>query len=310
MVSDQPALPGKPSFVVDRSRLQLMLGAPFALLLAASLVSWPWRSLGLPGIVGTLTPPAVVLLVVVALGGAYAVRRGLPVGLMTWLPAGQGAIFLLTTGFLGESEGNLTRAIVVVGAYILMFIMALVVSVMVSSAGFGWGVAFMSFFVLTQVTRFPVFGAVDGTGIDNPELLTFAAFVIAAVEVVVIAWLARRLVEAADDQTTGVVFSLLLVTFAHGILTGWEEPIVSGTLTFVNYASLAGVWLAATGLQLAVAFVFIRIRHSWFQEPAWAEPQPEADVNAFETKGVEATIMDFPAEATPRRQRPRRPRRN
>jgi hypothetical protein len=116
-------------------------------------------------------------------------------------------------------------------------------------------------------------------------------------------------VEAADDQTTGVVFSLVAVTFAHGILTGWEEPIVSGTLTLVNYASLAGVWLAATSLQLAVAFVFIRIRRSWFQEPAWAEPQPDADVNAFETKGVEATIMDLPAKPMPRRQRPRRPRR-
>jgi hypothetical protein len=286
-----------------------MLGAPFALLLGASLVSWPWRSLGLPGIVGTLTPPAVVLLAVVALGGVYAVRRGLPVGLMTWLPAGQGAIFLLTTGFLGESAGNLTSAIVVVSAYILLFIMALVVSVMVSSAGFGWGIAFMSFFVLTQVTRFPVFGAVEGRTIENAELLTLAAASVAVVEVLVIAWLARRLVEAADDQTTGVVFSLVAVTFAHGILTGWEEPIVSGTLTLVNYASLAGVWLAATSLQLAVAFVFIRIRRSWFQEPAWAEPQPDADVNAFETKGVEATIMDLPAKPMPRRQRPRRPRR-
>jgi hypothetical protein len=228
---------------------------------------------------------------------------------MTWLPAGQGAIFLLTTGFLGESEGNLTRAIVVVGAYILMFIMALVVSVMVSSAGFGWGVAFMSFFVLTQVTRFPVFGAVDGTNIDNPELLTFAGFVIAAVEVLVIAWLARRLVEAADDQTTGVVFSLLLVTFAHGILTGWEEPIVSGTLTLVNYASLAGVWLAWTGLQLAVAFVFIRIRRSWFQQPNWAAPAPESDAEPGNPKGFEATIIDMPSESPPRRSRPRRPRR-
>ena len=309
MVSDQSGLPGKPAFVADRSRLQFMLGAPFALLLGASLVSWPWRSLGLPGTVGTLTPPAVVLLIAVVLGGVYAVRRGLPVGLMTWLPAGQGAVFLLTTGFLGESEGSLTRAIVVVSAYILMFIMALIVSVMVSGAGFGWGIAFMSFFVLTQVTRFPVFGAVDGTSIDNPELLTLAAFAIAAVEVGIIAWLARRLVEAADDQTTGVVFMLLVVTLSHGIATGWEEPIVSGTLTLVNYASLAGVWLAATGLQLAAAFVFIRIRRSWFQEPAWAEPEPEAEARGVETKGVEATIIDHPPEPAPRRQRPRRPRR-
>jgi hypothetical protein len=309
MVSDQPEPPVKPSFVVDRSRLQLMLGAPFALLLGASIVSWPWRSLGLPGTVGTLTPPAVVLLIIVAIGGVYSVRRGLPVGLMTWLPAGQGAIFLLTTGFLGESEGNFTSAILVVGAYILMFIMALVVSVMVSGAGFGWGVAFMSFFVLTQVTRFPVYGVIDGTTIQNAELLTLAAAALAAAEIAVIAWLARRLVEAADDQTTGVVFSLLGVTFAHGLLTGWEEPLVSGTLSFVNYASLAGVWLAATGLQLAATFVFIRIRRSWFMEPVWAEEQPEADSKPVNPNSVEATILDLPAEPAPSRPRTRRPRR-
>ena len=306
MVSDQP---GKPSFVVDRSRLQLMLGAPFALLLAASLVSWPWRPLGLPGSVGTLTPPSIVLLIAVALGGVYAVRRGLPVGLMTWLPAGQGAVFLLTTGFLGGSEGSVTRAIVVVGVYVLVFIMALVVSVMVSSAGFAWGIAFMSFFVLTQVTRFPVFGEEASTPVDNGQLLTLAAFTIAVVEIGVITWLARRLVEAEDQNTTGVVFTLVAFTFAHGIATGWEEPIIRGVLDLPSYASLAGVWFAATGLQLAAAFIFIRIRRSWFQEPAWAEPEPESKATGTATKGVEATIIDVPGEPRPRRQRPRRPRR-
>ena len=308
MGSDQSV---KPSFVVDRGRLQLLLGGPFALLLGASFVSWPWRSLGLPGTVGTLTPPAIALLIIVALGGVYAVRQGLPVRFMTWLPAGQGAVFLLITGFLGESEGSVTRAILVVGAYMVMFIMALVVSVMVSGAGFAWGIAFMSFFVLTQVTRFPVFGAEAEATIENTELMTLAAFAVAVVEVGVISWLARRLIEAADDQASGVVFTLVAFAFAHGVLTAWEEPMIRGGLTVTSYASLAGVWFAATGLQLAVTFVFIRIRRSWFQEPVWAQPVLEAEAKAktANSKEAQATIMDIPAEPIPRRAHNRRSRR-
>lgn len=287
-----------------------MLGAPYAVLLAASLVSWPWRVLNFPGTVGSLTPPAIVLLIIVAIGGVFAVRRGLPVGLMTWLPAGQGAVFLLTTGFLGGTEGSATRAIVVVGVYVLVFIMALVVSVMVSGAGFSWGIAFMSFFVLTQVTRFPVFSVDVDTPVDDAQLLTLVAFVVAVVEVAVIAWLARRMVEAADDQTTGVVYVMVAFTFAHGLITGWEEPLVRGVLDLASYGSLAGVWFAATGLQLAAAFIFIRIRRSWFQEPVWAEPKPEDDIAAAAAKGFQATIIDLPEpEPQPRPRRPRRPRR-
>ena len=306
MVSD---LSGKPSFVADRSRLQLTLGAPFALLLAASFASWPWRSLGLPGVVGSLTPPGILLLMAVALGGVYAVRRGLPAGLVTWLPAGQGAVFLLTTGFLGESEGNLTKVVIVVGAYAVSFIMALMVSVMVSGTGFSWGIAFMSFFVLTQVTRFPIFGIGNSDPVDNAGLLTFAAFVVAAVEVGIIAWLARRLLEAAEEETAGVVILLLMLTFAHGLLTAWEEPMVRGALDLTSYASLAGIWAGATGLQLAVAFVFIRIRRSWFQEPAWADPAFGEGAKSDHPKDFLATIIDTPAKTPVGRDLPRRPRR-
>jgi hypothetical protein len=309
MVADHFEPPEKPSFVVDRSRLQLTLGLPFVLLLCASLVSWPWRSLGLPGSIGSLTPPAIVLIIIVAIGGVYSVRRGLPVGLVTWLPAGQGAIFLLTTGFLSESEGSFTRALLVVAVYLLVFAMAVTVSVMVSGAGIGWGIAFMTLFVLTQVTRFPVFGAIEGSTVAHPELLTLAAAAIALLEVGVITWLARRLVEAAEGETTGVVYTMVAFTFAHGLLTAWEEPIVSGDLTLANYSSLAGVWMAASALQLALAFVFIRIRRSWFQEPNWAAPAPESDAEPGNPKGFEATIIDMPSESPPRRSRPRRPRR-
>jgi len=309
MVSDRFDQPQKPPYIVDRSRLQLTLGLPFALLFCASLVSWPWRSLGLPGSIGSLTPPAIGLIMIAAIGGIYSVRRGLPVGLVTWLPAGQGAIFLLTTGFLRESEGSFTRALLVVAAYLLMFAMAVIVSVMISGAGLGWGMAFMSFFVLTQVTRFPVFGAIEGSTVPFPEVLTLLAAGIALVEVGVITWLARRLVEAAEGETTGVVYTMVAFTFAHGIFTAWEEPLISGDLNFANYASLAGVWMAASALQLAVAFVFIRIRKSWFQEPNWGTVVPQLGVETGNDKGFEATIIDLPPEPSPGRSQPRRSRR-
>jgi hypothetical protein len=309
MASDCFDLPPKPPYIVDRSRLQLTLGLPFAFLLCASLASWPWRSLGLPGSIGTLTPPAIGLLMFVAIGGIYSVRRGLPVGLVTWLPAGQGAIFLLTTGFLRESEGSFTSALLVVAVYLLMFAMAVIVSVMVSGAGLGWGMAFMSFFILTQVTRFPVFGAIEESTLPFPEVLTLLAAGIALIEVGLITWLARRLVEAAESETTGVVYTMVAFTFGHGIFTAWEEPLFRGNLNLATYASLAGVWMAASALQLAVAFVFIRIRKSWFQEPNWGALPPEPDANLSNNNGFEATIIDLPSAPSSRRSRPRRTRR-
>ena len=47
-----------PGYVVSRERLFVTLGAPFALLVAASVVAWPWQLLDLPAAVGTLTPPS------------------------------------------------------------------------------------------------------------------------------------------------------------------------------------------------------------------------------------------------------------
>ena len=120
--------------VVTRERLAVTLAAPFLLLLASSLASWPWRSLGLPGAVGTMTPPGILLLALAVAAAMLALRRGLPLGMITWLPAGQGAIVLLTTGFVAETPTAAAGAAVIVG-YVLIYLIALGVALAVAGHG-------------------------------------------------------------------------------------------------------------------------------------------------------------------------------
>lgn len=306
MTSERPV---RPPNVVDRRRLLLTLAMPFVLLVGASLVSWPWRSLDLPA-VGTLTPLGGLLLAGVVAMGVYSVRKGLPIGLITWLPAAQGAIVLLTTGFLAQSEGGTEVAIAASAAYIVLYIMALIVSVLISTAGISWGMAFMSFFLLTQATRFPVFAAETERVIAGAELLTLAAAARAVIEVAILAWLVRRLVEAPEDGRRSTILAIVGLVFAHGVLAGWEDPVLRGTLDAVQYAAGAGWWLALSAGQLAIAYVLIRIRRSWFEEPAWAEPEPEPTPSPKPAKSAkpstEAVIVDDSRPAAPRPRRRRR----
>ena len=294
MASERPT---RPPNVVDRRRLLLTLAMPFALLVGASLVSWPWRSLDLPAI-GTLTPIGVLLLAGAVVAGVYSVRKGLPLGLITWLPAGQGAIILLTNGFLAQSEGGPEVAIALVGAYVVLYVMALIVSVMVSAVGVAWGIAFMAFFLLSQAARFPVFSADPAHTIAGAELLTLASASRAVIELGLLAWLTRRLIEAPEDGRSGSILAIVGLVFAHGLLAGWEEPMVRGALSLSEYGAQVGWWLAPAAGQLAIAYVLIRIRRSWFEEPKWADPesQPVPSAPRADKVPTEAVIIDHPRQ--------------
>ena len=95
----------------DRISPGLVMALPYLLLVAAFLISWPWRALELPGLIGNLAPLAVVLLVLVVLGGIYATWRRLPQGLFTWLPVGLGAISWLATGVVARNADPGTQGI-------------------------------------------------------------------------------------------------------------------------------------------------------------------------------------------------------
>ena len=141
--------------LADRRRLLLTLGAPYALLLLASLVEWPWRALGAPGVVGALTPPSFILLAFSVGASTYALRRKLPLSMITWLPAGQGAIVLLATGFFaGGAQDQLTGLAFII-AYGFIFLIVLAVATAIASNGAPVAVAFVAFFALDAGRALP-----------------------------------------------------------------------------------------------------------------------------------------------------------
>ncbi len=261
--------------VVTRERLAITLAAPFLLLLASSLASWPWRSLGLPGAVGTMTPPGILLLALAVAAAMLALRRGLPLGMITWLPAGQGAIVLLTTGFVAETPTALAGAAVIV-AYVLIYLIALGVALAVAGHGAALGAAYISLFLLTQTVRFPVFGVDSSVDVTAAGLLTFTAAVRATVETGLVITLTRRLVEAPEGQAGGSAALLVALAVLHGVFASWEDPVLRGEFSLLEVTEQAARWFVFVGIQLGMALALIRLRCSWGREPRWAEPLAEA----------------------------------
>ena len=163
--------------LADRRKLLLTLGFPFALLLLSSLVAWPWRAFDLPGVLGALTPLSFVLLAVTVGTSTYALRRQLPLSMITWLPAGQGAIVLLATGLLAGGAQEQLTALAFIVAYGLIFLIVLGITTAIAAHGGSVAIAFISFFVFTQAARFPVF-EVEGAVATNASLLTLGAAVL------------------------------------------------------------------------------------------------------------------------------------
>ena len=174
-----------------------MLGAPFAVLVLATLSAWPWRALQLPGMIGTLTPPSIFFMAIVVAGAMYALQRRLPLGMVTWVPAGQGAIVLLTTSFVADTTEPFVGIAIII-AYVLIYLIVLGIAMVVAGTSTPLAIAFVAFFVLTQATRFPLYGVDAPSPISASMLLTIVVSFVSFSEVVLLAWLARRLIEAPD----------------------------------------------------------------------------------------------------------------
>lgn len=251
---------------VDRRRLLLMLGAPYALLLLASLAAWPWRALEVPGVVGTLPAPSFLLLAAAVGGSTLALRRRLPLTMLTWLPAGQGAIVLLATGLLTIGPQDELTGLAFLLAYGVVFLIVLAVTMAVASHSGALAIGFMCFFIFTQAARFPVFEADAPSPVDGAAALTAAAALLAAAELALMAWLARRLVEAADSSATPTALWIVALVVAHGFLASWEDPVLNGVLSFETAAEQAFRWLLLVGIQLGMAAVLIRFRRAQARE--------------------------------------------
>jgi hypothetical protein len=302
-MASEPA--NRPPAIADRSRLLLVLVTPFALLLAATALSWPWRALDLPGTVGSLTPPAILALALAVLGAGWALQRNLPIGMLTWVPAGQGAIVLLTTGFIAETSSSVI-GVAVIFAYVIIYFIVLAIAIAISGTSTSLGLSFVAFFVLTQAARFPLFGDAAETTVANAGLLTFVAFLIAAVELGLLAWLARRLIEAPESETGGVAVLIIGLTVLHGLFASWEDPTLRGEFGGVQVIEQFVRWIFLVSLQMALAFGLIRMRRMGSSEPRWAEPEPDPPANETATGTQVAFVDGEPDDAAPLH-RPGRP---
>ena len=247
--------------VIRRERLGFTLGLPFTILLAASFVSWPWRALDVPGVVGTLAPPGIVLLALAIAASMYALRQNLPVAMITWLPAGQGAIVVLTTGFLGGAA-DAGLGIAIIAAYAFVFLLVLGVAVAVARDSAKLAIAFVAFFILTQATRFPVFETDAAVPIAAASLFTLLAGAVAVAEIAALVWLARRLVEVPDEEAGRPALAIVALAFAHGLIASWEDPLLHGELSAAAAAEQTFRWLMFVTIQLGPALVLIRYRRA------------------------------------------------
>ncbi|MEK9659728.1 MAG: hypothetical protein VW450_07280 [Chloroflexota bacterium] len=292
-----PMSTGAPVRVISRQRLTLVLAFPFAVLLAASILSWPWAGLGLPGVVGALTPPGAVLLVGAVALSMQALRRGLPLGMLTWLPVGQGALVLLTTGF-AAGVADASASIAVIGAYIVIYLICLGVAFVIAREGQALGYAYVALFILTQAARFPVFGE----GAPVPVLLTLFALLRAAGELAVLVWLVRGIIEAPEGGMKPFAWGLVALALGHGVLAGWEDPLLGGMLTPAAYAEQVLRWLMLTSIQLGMITVLMRFRIT----SAMLEETDRERAAAEAARAAVAAREDAGDPAPPRRRRRRR----
>jgi hypothetical protein len=299
---------------VTRERLSITLAAPFVLLLGASVVAWPWRSLDLPGSVGALTPPSIVLLAAAVAAAMYALKHGLPLGMITWLPAGQGAVVLLTTGIVTRANDPFA-GIAVILAYTFIFLIVLGISLVVAGQSASLAVAFVSFFVMTQATRFPVFDADASIEISGASLLTLLALLRATAELVLLIWLARRLIEVPEGGGWRVAAAIVGLVAAHGLFASWEDPVLRGEFSLLEVAEQWFRWMILAGIQMGMAIALIRLRVSWAYDPRLLdplpepEPEPEPELDAVEPAHEPEPSVERPVRRvgrpTPRRHRRR-----
>ena len=256
-----------------------MLALPYLLLLAGSLVSWPWRALDGPGTVGGLSPPAAALLVLVAVGGFYATRRRLPLGFFTWPAAGLGAVAILAIAFAAR-EAELSAEPAALLAFLVVFAFVLLLSAALAKHSTHYGVAFGAFFLMTQATRVPVFEAEASGVIAAAPLLTMAAALRAVLEMGALLWIAYGLLLHTAVPAARSSVLLWALVLAHGLLSGWQEPLLRDeALTVGSFGEAAAQWMVSSSLLLGIVTVVSRFRYRWAQESAaQAAERPKAEI--------------------------------
>ncbi|MEX2599013.1 MAG: hypothetical protein WD533_05080 [Dehalococcoidia bacterium] len=262
----------------------MTLAVPFLLLYLASLVAWPWLASGLP-MTGTIAPPSIIFFAAAVAGSLYALRRNLPVGMITWVPAGLAAVAILGTGFLPPDADPWIGLIFIIVAYGIVFLLMLGLAVAVATHGTHLAIAMMAFFVMAQATRFPVFEAQPEL-LEAAPVLTLAAALRAFVEITALMWLATRLVTAPEGDEKRWAWAIVGLTLAHGVLVSWEDALRVGEFTLAGVSSRMLWWVMLAAIPLGMVTVVTRFWNSW-----------NRDVPAEETHGEEDSGESGPAAA-------------
>ena len=206
----------------------------------------------------------------VGLAGIFALRRRLPMGLITWPPGAIGAVALVTTGLVATEFDPATGAAALV-IYGVLYLLVLLVAISLLDHGLPIAIGYTVFFVLTQATRFPVFEAEET--IANASLFTAAAALRSVIEIAALAWLARRLVTAPPGEASGSAWGLVFLAAAHGLLASWEGPLLVGDLSPVTAAAQMARWLGLVLMQLGLVFSLSRLRRAF----SHFDPRPTDD---------------------------------
>ncbi len=294
------------AYFLSKERLVLTLALPYALLYGASLSAWPWRILGWPGVVGSLTPPSILLLALAVAAAAYAIGRKLPMGMLTWVPAGAGALVLLGVGLLPPDMGEAVALLATMIVTGVMFFLTLGIAIAVAKHGVRLSISIMALFVMAQAARFPIFEVNAVSPIAHASLFTAAAALRSAIELAALVWLASRLVTAPPEAGRRYALIIVWLTLVHGVIAGWEDPILQGNLSLAQVMEEFTRWFLPAAAQIGIVAVLARFRNS-------TVPQGESgfsEVSATGDTGSGAGAAMAQTRVTPRSSRRRRSRRN
>jgi hypothetical protein len=167
-------------------------------------------------------------------------------------------------------------------------------------------ISFLSLFILTQTTRFPIFEVSSAVSISNPSFVTLLAFLRCLVELSLIIWLLRKLVEAERTNGPRVALGLVLLTAAHGVLASWEIPLLNGNLSLGTATEQALQWMILIGIQYGIVTGLAKMRQAWSRIDL---SETESEINQSSdigTMGSDKTAAFKLQKKTNVRRRPRK----
>lgn len=252
--------------IPPNAKVAVIFAAPYALLLMASISSWPWTVFNLPGAIGHTSPFAMTFLFLTVAGGIWAMKRRLPPRYFTWPPAALGATIFLTIGFATQTLDPEASLALILG-YAIVFGFVWIVSLNLAKHGVSYAIGFTCLFLITQGMQIQTFDHSPVSDSWKP-ILTLLSVLRATGETTAIVWFAYRLVIKANTSPSLAAWGMVGLVVLHGPLSTWEQLLrIDSNITVNGFMAASQVWLLFCGPLLAIVAVSARLRRGWTQEP-------------------------------------------